>query len=71
MTNTPRLTNYLDTDSELVFYCPECAEPEFGESVSAAFGLTSSSRLRGHRTLDLGCDPPFRPGFRPGVQPHG
>ena len=23
MTNTPRLTNYLDTDSELVFYCPE------------------------------------------------
>jgi Zn finger protein HypA/HybF involved in hydrogenase expression len=22
---------YLDTDSELVFYCPECAEREFGE----------------------------------------
>ena len=22
---------YLDTDDELVFYCPECAEPEFGE----------------------------------------
>ncbi len=39
MTNTPRLTNYLDTDSERVFYCLECAEPrEFGESVSAAFG---------------------------------
>ena len=69
MTDTPRLTNYRATDSELVFYCPECAEREFGESVSAAFGLTSSSSLRGHRTLDLGCA--FRPGFRPGVQPHG
>ena len=22
---------YLDTDSELVFYCSECAEREFGE----------------------------------------
>ena len=22
---------YLDTDSVLVFYCPECAEREFGE----------------------------------------
>jgi hypothetical protein len=22
---------YLDTDSELVFYCPDCAEREFGE----------------------------------------
>jgi predicted RNA-binding Zn-ribbon protein involved in translation (DUF1610 family) len=22
---------YLDTDDELVFYCPECAEQEFGE----------------------------------------
>jgi hypothetical protein len=21
---------YLDTDDELVFYCPECAEREFG-----------------------------------------
>ena len=44
MTNTPRLTNYLDTDSELVFYCPECAEPEFGESVSAAF-VDDAARL--------------------------
>jgi hypothetical protein len=24
---------YLDTDSELVFYCPECADREFGERV--------------------------------------
>jgi hypothetical protein len=23
---------YLDTDDELVFFCPECAEREFGES---------------------------------------
>ena len=23
---------YLDTDSELVFYCPECNEREFRES---------------------------------------
>jgi hypothetical protein len=22
---------YFDTDDELVFYCPDCAEPEFGE----------------------------------------
>jgi hypothetical protein len=22
---------YLDTDDELVFYCPECAKREFGE----------------------------------------
>ena len=22
---------YLDTDSELVFYCPDCGEREFGE----------------------------------------
>jgi hypothetical protein len=22
---------YLDTDDEVVFYCPECAEREFGE----------------------------------------
>jgi hypothetical protein len=22
---------YLDTDNELVFYCPECAEREFGD----------------------------------------
>jgi hypothetical protein len=22
---------YVDTDSELVFYCPECAEREFGD----------------------------------------
>ena len=55
--------------AELVFYCPE-AEREFGESVSAAFGLTSSSSLTGHRTLDLGCDAPFRSGLRL-AQPHG
>jgi hypothetical protein len=23
---------YLDTDSELVFYCPNCAKREFGDS---------------------------------------
>lgn len=26
-----RWSAYLDTDDELVFYCPECAEREFGE----------------------------------------
>lgn len=26
---------YLDTDSELVFYCPECADREFGKSAGA------------------------------------
>jgi hypothetical protein len=25
---------YLDTDDELVFYCPECAEREFGADSS-------------------------------------
>ena len=64
MTDTPRLTNYLDTDSELVFYCPECAEREFGESVSAAFGLTSSSSLRGHRTPTGRVQSPQVPGRR-------
>ena len=25
------LAAYLDTDDQLIFYCPECAECEFGE----------------------------------------
>jgi hypothetical protein len=25
-----RWRTYLDTDDELVFYCPDCAEREFG-----------------------------------------
>jgi hypothetical protein len=31
ITNTLRSTSYLDSEGELVFYCPECAEREFGE----------------------------------------
>jgi hypothetical protein len=29
--NEERWRAYLDTDNELVFYCPECAEREFSE----------------------------------------
>ncbi len=33
---------YLDTDDELVFYCPECAGREFGEREQQGFGSLPS-----------------------------
>jgi hypothetical protein len=30
-TDAARWSAYFNTDSEIVFYCPECAELEFGE----------------------------------------
>ena len=54
-----RWSAYLDTDSEIVFYCPECAEREFGQPNADLVPhlVPTSAHLSASRRTEAGPNP--------------